>query len=153
MLGVVEVVPQHAAHHEAAAQLGRERGVGQLAAHDLVDILLDAHFGAVVVVARQLPARDHAAQPEPADQVFARIVEQLRDLAPAIVGVHAHIGAVEPLAGWIVGASYVGTNAQGSCNTGEFYCFYTSLSSNGSHSDKTKDAGRDTVVLSVSKTF
>ena len=64
------------------------------------------------------------------------------------VGVTKDVGA-----GWIVGASYVGTNAQGSCNTGEFYCFYTSYSSNGSHSDKTKDAGRDTVVLSVSKTF
>ena len=64
------------------------------------------------------------------------------------VGVTKDVGA-----GWIVGASYVGTNAQGSCNTGEFYCFYTSLGSDGSHSSKTKDAGRDIVVLSVSKTF
>ena len=64
------------------------------------------------------------------------------------VGVTKDVGA-----GWIVGASYVGTDAKGSCNKGEFYCFYTSMGSDGSHSTKTKDAGRDTLVLSVSKTF
>lgn len=64
------------------------------------------------------------------------------------LGVTKDVGA-----GWIVGASYVGTNAKGSCSSGEFYCFYTSYNSNGSHSDKTKDAGRGIAVLSISKTF
>ena len=65
------------------------------------------------------------------------------------------IGVTKDLNGWIFGAAYIATNAKGDCNQGQFYCF-----SNGSVNlanvtgvDKTRDAGKSTVVFSVSKTF
>lgn len=57
------------------------------------------------------------------------------------------LGITKDLSGWILGAAYVGTNAKGDCGAGEFYCFPNT------DSTKTRDAGRSTVVLSVSKTF
>jgi hypothetical protein len=36
------------------------------------------------------------------------------------------------ISGWMVGASYVGSDAQGRCANGEFYCFSGSLRSDGS---------------------
>ena len=45
------------------------------------------------------------------------------------------------------GLSYIDTNADGSCNKGQFYCF-----ANSSGND-TKDAERGTAVVSVSKSF
>ena len=57
------------------------------------------------------------------------------------------LGATKDIAGWVFGASYIGTNAKGDCAKGEFYCF---LNSSGA---KARDAGRNTVVLSVGKTF
>lgn len=57
------------------------------------------------------------------------------------------LGVTKDLSGWILGAAYVGTNAKGDCGAGEFYCFPNS------DATKTRDAGRSTVVLSVSKTF
>ena len=58
------------------------------------------------------------------------------------------IGGTKDLAGWLLGAAYVGTNAKGSCSTpAEFYCF---PNTNGT---KVRDAGRSTIVLSVGKTF
>jgi len=68
------------------------------------------------------------------------------------------IGATKDFSGWVVGLSYVDTNAKGSCSKGQFYCFTNSNSENvdgvtnnlGSH---TKDAGRGIAVLSVSRTF
>ena len=60
------------------------------------------------------------------------------------------IGVTKDVGGWVFGASYVDTNAHGNCN-GTFltdpYCFPNSTAT------KAKDAGRSTVVLSVSKTF
>lgn len=58
------------------------------------------------------------------------------------------VGVTKDLSGWVVGLSYVGTNANGDCSKTEFYCF-----TNGAAATKTKDAGRDIAVLSVSKTF
>jgi len=65
------------------------------------------------------------------------------------------IGVTKDLSGWVLGASYIATNAKGDCNQGQFYCFSNgSLNfANATGVDKLKDAGRSTVVLSVSKTF
>jgi len=63
------------------------------------------------------------------------------------------VGVTKDLSGWIVGASYVGTNAKGDCGKAEFYCFANSLNGNGAVGDKTKDAGRGIAVVSVSRTF
>lgn len=62
------------------------------------------------------------------------------------------VGVTKDLSGWIVGLAYVGTNADGSCNKAEFYCFANSLNDN-SIGSKTKDAGRGIGVLSVTKSF
>lgn len=67
------------------------------------------------------------------------------------------LGVTKDINGWVFGAAYIDTNAKGDCSpaaVNQFYCF-----GNGSPGavagtfDKTKDAGRSTVVLSVSKTF
>jgi uncharacterized protein (TIGR02001 family) len=58
------------------------------------------------------------------------------------------LGVTKDLAGWVLGAAYVGTNAKGSCSgAGEFYCFFNTSGS------ARRDAGRSTIVLSVGKTF
>ena len=57
------------------------------------------------------------------------------------------LGATKDLSGWVFGAAYVGTNAKGNCGSGEFYCFPNTSGT------KARDAGRNTIVLSVSKTF
>ena len=57
------------------------------------------------------------------------------------------------IAGWVIGASYVDTNANGNCGTAEFYCFSNSLNASGNTGSKSKDAGRGIAILSVSKTF
>jgi uncharacterized protein (TIGR02001 family) len=60
------------------------------------------------------------------------------------------LGVTKDLTGWLVGAAVIGTNANGSCPfnpTASPYCFPNSSGT------QTKDAGRTTVVLSVSKTF
>ena len=61
------------------------------------------------------------------------------------------LGVTKDLSGWILGASYIDTNAKGSCNTANpgFYCFGNSAAG----ATKFKDASSGTVVLSVSKTF
>lgn len=69
------------------------------------------------------------------------------------------LGVTKDISGWVVGASYVGTNAKaGTCNTTNVvagtagtYCFANSLPVNAGSS--VKDAGRDTVILSVTKAF
>ena len=62
------------------------------------------------------------------------------------------LGITKDIGGWVFGAAYVDSNANGSCASGEFYCFSNSLSASGLGS-KTQDAGKSTIVLSVSKTF
>jgi uncharacterized protein (TIGR02001 family) len=62
------------------------------------------------------------------------------------------LGVTKDIGGWVLGAAYVDSSAKGDCGAGEFYCFSNSLSASGLGS-KTQDAGKSTVVLSVSKTF
>jgi uncharacterized protein (TIGR02001 family) len=57
------------------------------------------------------------------------------------------LGVTYDLSGWVLGAAYVDTDAKGDCGVPELYCF-----ANG-NATKTKDAGRSTIVLSVTKTF
>ena len=57
------------------------------------------------------------------------------------------LGITKDIGGWMFGASYVDTNAHGSCSKGEFYCFLNSSGSGG------KNAGKATAVISVTKTF
>ncbi|HJW23465.1 MAG TPA: TorF family putative porin [Rhodocyclaceae bacterium] len=64
------------------------------------------------------------------------------------------IGATKDINGWVVGASYVGTDAEGKCSNTEFYCFSNSITNAGTwNGTKTRDAGRNIAVLSLSKTF
>jgi uncharacterized protein (TIGR02001 family) len=57
------------------------------------------------------------------------------------------LGVTKDISGWVLGAAYVDTDAKGDCGSGQFYCF---LDTSGT---KTKDAGKSTIVLSISKTF
>jgi uncharacterized protein (TIGR02001 family) len=57
------------------------------------------------------------------------------------------LGVTKDISGWILGAAYVDTDAKGDCGVPEFYCF---ANGNGT---STRDAGKSTVVLSVTKTF
>jgi uncharacterized protein (TIGR02001 family) len=57
------------------------------------------------------------------------------------------LGITKDVGGWVFGAAYVDTNANGSCSKGEFYCFLNSSGSGG------KNAGKATAVVSVTKTF
>ena len=61
------------------------------------------------------------------------------------------IGVTKDLNGWVLGAAYIDTDAKGNCTTGSFYCFGNQLPLGAG--TKVKDAGKGTVVLSVSKTF
>lgn len=69
------------------------------------------------------------------------------------------VGVTKDINGWIVGLSYVDTNADGSCSGSSSYqpyCFVSSWSDNSGTANKsssTKDAGRGIGVLSVSRTF
>ena len=57
------------------------------------------------------------------------------------------LGITKDVGGYLFGATYVDTDAEGSCANGEFYCF-----PNGNFT-KTRDAGKATIVFSVAKTF
>ena len=66
------------------------------------------------------------------------------------------IGVTKDIQGWVVGLSYVDTDAKGSCSKGEFYCFAKSYQDDNGTADLSsskKDAGRGIAVLSVSKSF
>jgi uncharacterized protein (TIGR02001 family) len=67
------------------------------------------------------------------------------------------LGVTKDIGGWVFGATYVDTNAKGSCSATNpgFYCFANDLPSPavGTPGIKYRDAGGSTVVLSVSKTF
>jgi uncharacterized protein (TIGR02001 family) len=60
------------------------------------------------------------------------------------------IGVTKELIGWTFGAAYIDTDAKGDCGGPQLYCFPNSA---GSAATKTKDAGRSTIVFSISKTF
>ena len=88
---------------------------------------------------------------------------RLKNWSTGAVGTDANytdwkLGVTKDLNGWILGAAYVDTNAKGSCAVGatDFYCFANQLPNGGTGAPagvKFKDAGKGTVVLSVSKTF
>lgn len=63
------------------------------------------------------------------------------------------LGVTKDINGWVVGLSYIDTNAKGDCNKGQFYCFSNSLDAAGNFGSKTMNAGRATGVLSISKSF
>jgi uncharacterized protein (TIGR02001 family) len=63
------------------------------------------------------------------------------------------LGVTKTIDTWSIALAYVGTNANGSCSSAEFYCFANSINGNGQLGSKTKDAGRGIAVLSVSRTF
>ena len=63
------------------------------------------------------------------------------------------LGVTKTIDTWSIGLAYVGTNANGSCGSAEFYCFANSINGNGQLGSKTKDAGRGIAVVSVSRTF
>jgi uncharacterized protein (TIGR02001 family) len=88
---------------------------------------------------------------------------RLRNWSTGAVGTNANytdwkLGVTKDLGGWILGASYVDTNAKGSCSVGgtEFYCFANQVPNGGTGAPggvKFKDAGRSTIILSISKSF
>ena len=66
------------------------------------------------------------------------------------------IGVTKDVGGWVFAASYIDTNAKGNCSptaVNQFYCFSNGNINATGGFDKVKDAGRSTVVISVSKTF
>lgn len=63
------------------------------------------------------------------------------------------VGVTKDVSGWVLGAAYVGTSANGDCGSAEFYCFSNSLNGAGTPGTKFKDAGRGIAVLSVTKAF
>jgi uncharacterized protein (TIGR02001 family) len=66
------------------------------------------------------------------------------------------IGVTKDIGGWILGAAYIATDAKGDCSTFQTYCFSNGAINAASPTapfDKLKDAGRSTVVVSVTKTF
>ena len=71
------------------------------------------------------------------------------------------IGVTKDINGWILGAAYIDTDAKGNCgtwaanpNNPQPYCFSNGHLGTGTFGyDKTKDAGKSTVVLSISKSF
>ncbi len=72
------------------------------------------------------------------------------------------LGVTKDVSGWVIGLSYVDTNASGKCSGAsssdyQFYCFSSMNKDNSgtlqTKTDKTKDAGRGIAVLSVSRTF
>lgn len=64
------------------------------------------------------------------------------------------LGVSKDINGWLIGLSYVDTNAWGDCAHGEFYCISNNLDSTGNQNgSKRMNAGQATGVLSVSRTF
>ncbi|MBV8031036.1 MAG: hypothetical protein JO035_05960 [Betaproteobacteria bacterium] len=61
------------------------------------------------------------------------------------------LGVSKDVSGWVLGAAFVGTSAKGNCANGDFYCFGNNASL--ATSTSTTNAGRSTIVLSVTKTF
>jgi uncharacterized protein (TIGR02001 family) len=63
------------------------------------------------------------------------------------------LGVTKDISGWVFAASYIDTNAKGSCDSTNpgFYCFANQLPPGTGA--KFKDAGRSTIVVSVTKSF
>jgi uncharacterized protein (TIGR02001 family) len=69
------------------------------------------------------------------------------------------LGVTKDLSGWVVGLAYIDTDAHGTCgtsSTAQPYCLTNSMSDTGTgtnNGSKSKDAGKATAMLSVSRTF
>jgi uncharacterized protein (TIGR02001 family) len=67
------------------------------------------------------------------------------------------IGVTKDISGWVLGASYIGTNGKGNCNAANpgFYCFANQVPNAGIGSGTAKftNAANSTLVLSVTKSF
>jgi uncharacterized protein (TIGR02001 family) len=67
------------------------------------------------------------------------------------------LGVTKDIGGWVIGASYIDTNAKGTCGAAsQPYCFANSASDTGvgvNAGSKTKDAGKGIAVVSVSRSF
>ena len=70
------------------------------------------------------------------------------------------VGVTKDIGGWVFAASYIDTNAAGSCSgasTYQFYCFTNKNAASASDTLETgahaKDAGRGIAVVSLSRTF
>jgi uncharacterized protein (TIGR02001 family) len=63
------------------------------------------------------------------------------------------LGVTKDISGWLLGASYIGTNGKGSCDIANpgYYCFANKLPF--AVGVETKNAANGTVLLSLSKTF
>jgi len=63
------------------------------------------------------------------------------------------LGVTKDISGWVLAASYIGTDGKGSCDATNpgYYCFANTLPF--APGVKTKNAAGDTLLLSVSKTF
>jgi uncharacterized protein (TIGR02001 family) len=57
------------------------------------------------------------------------------------------LGVTKDIQGWVMGATYIGTSAKGNCATAQTYCFANSSGR------ATKDAGSDTLVVSIGRSF
>jgi uncharacterized protein (TIGR02001 family) len=67
------------------------------------------------------------------------------------------VGVTKDISGWVLAASYIGTNGKGSCGAANpgYYCFANQLPNTGVGSGTAKftNAANGTLLLSVSKTF
>jgi uncharacterized protein (TIGR02001 family) len=68
------------------------------------------------------------------------------------------VGVTKDLGGWVVGASYIDTNAKGTCggSGNQPYCLYNSATVDGNsvrNGTKTTNAGKGTAVVSLSRSF
>ena len=63
------------------------------------------------------------------------------------------LGVTKDISGWVIGLSYIDTNADGDCGQGQFYCVTNSLYSSGKLCNKNINAGGAYGVLSLSKSF
>lgn len=63
------------------------------------------------------------------------------------------LGVTKDVSGWVFGASYIGTDAKGDCAKADPYCFSNSMGTAGANGSATMNAGKPTLVLSVTKNF
>ncbi|WP_415035718.1 TorF family putative porin [Azonexus sp.] len=87
-------------------------------------------------------------------------------------GIHAHVGRLrvhnlpqasytdwklgisKELHGWVLGLSYIDSNAAGACRHNEPYCLSNDLDRHGQQTGaKRRDAGRSSAVVSISRNF
>ena len=96
--GIVDVVRDDAVDLVSAPELHGEHGVALRAAHDGADVGLDGHLAGERRITTGQRAGDVAAQAEAPDQPVPGVVEQGGEALAAEIGMHADVGAVQPVA-------------------------------------------------------